>query len=129
MQTLVDGAGKLGLVNLNPTRAADPEILEISVFENQRWWAGSGFTGQLLRAERKPWTNITGAEPLIPKEEMPPPIGYRWSDKEWKLDESGPWMDSILGIAHGGTGRRWLGILGSQMGERAKTKRFPRTYD
>lgn len=29
---------------------------------------------------------------------MPPPIGYRWSDKEWKLDESGPWMDSILGI-------------------------------
>jgi hypothetical protein len=47
MQTLVDVASKLGLVNLNPTRAADPEILEVSVFENQRWWAGSGFTGQV----------------------------------------------------------------------------------
>jgi hypothetical protein len=29
---------------------------------------------------------------------MPPPLGYRWSDKEWQLDESGPWMDSVLGI-------------------------------
>jgi hypothetical protein len=29
---------------------------------------------------------------------MPPPIGFRWADKEWHLDESGPWMDSVLGI-------------------------------
>ncbi|KAI8575716.1 hypothetical protein K450DRAFT_260479 [Umbelopsis ramanniana AG] len=98
IQTLVDAAGKLGLIKANPTFAADPDTLEISIFENQRWWAGSGFTGQLLRAERKPWTNITGAEPLVPKEDMPPPIGFRWTDKEWHLDESGPWMDSVLGI-------------------------------
>lgn len=36
---------------------------------------------------------------------MPPPLGYRWSDKEWQLDESGPWMDSVLGI-----GRKIVGI-------------------
>jgi hypothetical protein len=29
---------------------------------------------------------------------MPPPIGFRWADKEWHLDECGPWMDSVLGI-------------------------------
>jgi hypothetical protein len=47
IQTLVDGAGKLGLIKANLTLAADPDTLEISIFENQRWWAGSGFTGQV----------------------------------------------------------------------------------
>jgi hypothetical protein len=50
IQVMVDVAGGLGLVNKNPTRAADPENLEISIFENQRWWAGSGFTGQVCHA-------------------------------------------------------------------------------
>lgn len=54
--------------------------------------------GQLLRAERKPWTNLTGAEPLVAREDLPPPKGYRWADSEWKLDVTGPWMDSILSI-------------------------------
>ncbi|KAG2179109.1 hypothetical protein INT43_001959 [Umbelopsis isabellina] len=86
IQTLIDIASHFGLVKTNPARAADPKTIEISVFENQRWWAGNGFTGQLLRAERKPWTNLTGAEPLVAKEDLPPPKGYRWLDSEWKLD-------------------------------------------
>jgi hypothetical protein len=47
VQTLIDIAGHFGLVKTNPARAADPKTIEISVFENQRWWAGSGFTGQV----------------------------------------------------------------------------------
>jgi hypothetical protein len=50
IQTLADGAGKLGLIKANPTLAANPDTLEISIFENQRWWAGSGFTGQVCAA-------------------------------------------------------------------------------
>jgi hypothetical protein len=94
------------------------EPIQISVYENQRWWAGSGYTSQvsyfnysicikqlilimkqqLLRSERSNWSNITGQEPLPSKEDMPSPNQYTWADDEWKVDTTGPWADDALEI-------------------------------
>jgi hypothetical protein len=90
----------------------------VSVYENQRWWAGNGYTSQvkkkkkkmgvwrewktniqqLLRSERAGWSNITGLEPLPSKDEMPSPTQYTWADDEWHLDTTGPWIDDALEI-------------------------------
>ncbi|RUS31019.1 integral peroxisomal membrane peroxin-domain-containing protein [Jimgerdemannia flammicorona] len=70
----------------------------VSVFENQRWWAGSGFTPQLLRNERGPWSDISGTRTLPAKEDQPAPAGHAWVDGEWTLDETGPWTDEGTGV-------------------------------
>ncbi|KAI8384830.1 uncharacterized protein BYT42DRAFT_592880 [Radiomyces spectabilis] len=75
---------------------AERKTMEISIYENQRWWAGSGYTPQLLRSERKSWSNITGTEPFPNKDEMPPPPSYEWADDGWKVDTTGPWADDLL---------------------------------
>ncbi|KAG2229219.1 hypothetical protein INT48_001887 [Thamnidium elegans] len=73
--------------------------IQVSVYENQRWWAGNGYTSQLLRSERSGWSNITGLEPLPSKEEMPSPTHYVWADDDqWHLDTTGPWADDALEI-------------------------------
>ncbi|KAI7903322.1 uncharacterized protein BX663DRAFT_508218 [Cokeromyces recurvatus] len=72
--------------------------IEVSVYENQRWWAGTGYTSQLLRSERSAWSNICGSEPLLPKDEMLPPKNYTWEENGWQLDITGPWTDDALGI-------------------------------
>ncbi|KAI8991738.1 hypothetical protein BDF20DRAFT_846156 [Mycotypha africana] len=74
--------------------------MEVSLYENQRWWAGVGYTSQLLRLERSAWSNITGTEPLPTKEDMPPPTNYEWdhNDNGWQLDTTGPWIDEALEI-------------------------------
>ncbi|KAI8976905.1 hypothetical protein BDB01DRAFT_764259 [Pilobolus umbonatus] len=74
--------------------------MDVSVYENQRWWAGHGFTSQLLRSERSGWSNITGLEPLPSYEDMPCPVHYKWADNEWHLDRTGPWIDDVLGIGN-----------------------------
>ncbi|KAI7891014.1 uncharacterized protein EV154DRAFT_233627 [Mucor mucedo] len=75
------------------------EPIQVSLYENQRWWAGTGYTSQLLRSERSAWSNITGLEPLPSKEEMPSPTNYTWQeDDEWHLDTTGPWADDALEI-------------------------------
>ncbi|KAI8332856.1 integral peroxisomal membrane peroxin-domain-containing protein, partial [Chlamydoabsidia padenii] len=80
------------------SRHSSKVSLEVSLYENQRFWAGTGYTSQLLRSERTPWSNITGTEPLPSKDDMPPPSHYQWTDDDWQLDMSGPWTDDILGL-------------------------------
>ncbi|KAI9248459.1 hypothetical protein EDC94DRAFT_349360 [Helicostylum pulchrum] len=76
-----------------------PHPIQVSLYENQRWWAGNGYTSQLLRSERSGWSNITGLEPLPSKEEMPSPTHYVWADDDqWHLDTTGPWADDALEI-------------------------------
>lgn len=72
--------------------------MESSLFENQRWWPGSGFTPQMLRTERGPWSDISGTIPLPTKYEHKPPEGYKWEDDDWKLDKTGPWKQNFLGV-------------------------------
>ncbi|KAG2219202.1 hypothetical protein INT45_013068 [Circinella minor] len=81
--------------------------IEISIYENQRWWAGSGYTSQLLRSERAGWSNLTGSEPLPSKDEMPPPSSYEWGETEWELDITGPWTDEQLGLGWVYSDHRW----------------------
>ncbi|ORZ18037.1 integral peroxisomal membrane peroxin-domain-containing protein [Absidia repens] len=93
LQTVVDIVQHL----LSPQQSSKM-VLEVSMYENQRWWTGTGYTSQLLRSERTPWSNITGTEPLPSKENMPPPSHYQWADDDWQLDMTGPWSDGILGL-------------------------------
>ncbi|CAO3639489.1 unnamed protein product [Mucor hiemalis] len=71
---------------------------ELSLYENQRWWSGSGFIPHMLPEERGLWSNFSGSIELAPKEELPAPAGYHWIEDNWSLDKNGPWMDDNLGI-------------------------------
>ncbi|KAI8643411.1 hypothetical protein BD408DRAFT_414868 [Parasitella parasitica] len=97
VQTAVDIFQK---IKSSKKAAVERKPIHVSVYENQRWWAGTGYTSQLLRSERSAWSNITGLEPLPSKEEMPSPALYTWADDDtdWHLDTTGPWTDDVLEI-------------------------------
>ncbi|KAG2210263.1 hypothetical protein INT47_003248 [Mucor saturninus] len=71
---------------------------ELSLYENQRWWSGSGFIPHMLSDERGLWSDITGDVAYAAKEELPAPKGYHWIQDNWTLDTTGPWMDDTLGL-------------------------------
>ncbi|EPB91412.1 hypothetical protein HMPREF1544_01734 [Mucor circinelloides 1006PhL] len=73
-------------------------VKELSLYENQRWWSGSGFVPHMLPHERGIWSDMSGTIELAPKEELPAPDGYHWIEDNWSLDQNGPWIDEILGI-------------------------------
>lgn len=52
----------------------------------------------MLPNERGIWSDMSGTVELAPKEELPAPEGYHWVEDNWSLDQSGPWIDEILGI-------------------------------
>ena len=52
----------------------------------------------MLEGERNPWSDLSGSIQLQPKEDMAAPKGYRWSQDNWQLDTTGPWIDDVLGI-------------------------------
>ncbi|KAG0174449.1 peroxisome- protein [Apophysomyces sp. BC1015] len=74
------------------------KVQESSLYENQRWWSGCGFAPQMFADERGAWSNMSGSINLPPKEDLPAPNGYRWIEDNWKLDNTGPWVDDVLGI-------------------------------
>jgi hypothetical protein len=37
---------------------------------------------------------------LQPKEELSAPEGYHWIEDNWTLDETGPWVDDVLGLGN-----------------------------
>lgn len=84
--------------SLEETAAEQGKFKEASLYENQRWWPGSGFTPQMLRMERGPWSDISGTIPLPTKYEYKPPAGYKWEDDDWRLDKTGPWKQNFLGV-------------------------------
>ncbi|KAI9289012.1 integral peroxisomal membrane peroxin-domain-containing protein [Umbelopsis sp. AD052] len=84
--------------SLEETAAEHGTFKEASLYENQRWWPGSGFTPQMLRMERGPWSDISGTIPLPTKYEYKPPAGYKWEDDDWTLDKTGPWKQNFLGV-------------------------------
>ena len=80
-------------------------IINVSVFENQRWWVGVGFAPLLLHGERHAWSDETGAIPQPPKEMTQLPAQtetinmsdghkvinhqtWQWVDAEWQLDRT-----------------------------------------
>ncbi|ORY46870.1 hypothetical protein BCR33DRAFT_715283 [Rhizoclosmatium globosum] len=67
-------------------------IVVVTIWENQRWWAGLGWIPHLFRSERAPWSDETGNITRPSKESyaLPPPsngVGsWSWVDLEWTLD-------------------------------------------
>ncbi|KAJ3196090.1 peroxisome- protein [Irineochytrium annulatum] len=79
-------------------RAPEGSVVTVTLFENQRWWAGLGWIPHLLRSERPPWSDETGAIPRPSKEtfELPAndPAGtWAWVDPDWKADLG--WTDQL----------------------------------
>jgi hypothetical protein len=75
--------------------------LEISVYENQRWWPLRGYLHEMMENERSPWSNYSGTVYMPIITEVAPAKGYQWKEtSEWKLDTKGPWVNDYLGIGN-----------------------------
>ncbi|CAG8532285.1 3091_t:CDS:2 [Ambispora gerdemannii] len=73
---------------------SEQDEIIVSVYENQRWWAGTGFGPQLLRSERAPWSSsMAGTTGLPPKDEIVPHEGYEWAGEDWSVDMNNVWED------------------------------------
>lgn len=67
------------------------KTVTVKLYENQRWWAGLGWIPHLLKSERQPWSDDTGAIAKTAKETFPLPSdteqgSWSWADPEWRLD-------------------------------------------
>ncbi|KAJ3240472.1 hypothetical protein HDU81_003613 [Chytriomyces hyalinus] len=60
----------------------------VEVYENQRWWAGPGWSSTMLVEERASWSNEAGTLKLIEKSagNTPPLENHVWLDEDWTLD-------------------------------------------
>ncbi|TPX59554.1 hypothetical protein PhCBS80983_g02436 [Powellomyces hirtus] len=75
-------------------KAGDGSTVTVTLFENQRWWAGLGWIPHLLRSERGPWSDETGQIARTPKDIYEPPQDcgeWLWADADWRLDVG--WSD------------------------------------
>ncbi|KAI8928366.1 integral peroxisomal membrane peroxin-domain-containing protein [Entophlyctis helioformis] len=90
------------------TASTRETVLTVSVFENQRWWAGLGFVPVLLHTERAAWSDVTGDVRMTAKEmyELPAPTTvvisdpvrgdvskrqtWEWLDEDWTVDLAWP---------------------------------------
>ncbi|KAI8823093.1 Peroxin/Dysferlin domain-containing protein [Fimicolochytrium jonesii] len=60
----------------------------VSLFENQRWWAGPGWISHLLAEERAPWSDHSGAMSCPSPDDYTLPHGWTWHDDDWRCDTS-----------------------------------------
>ncbi|KAJ3108366.1 hypothetical protein HDU97_001491 [Phlyctochytrium planicorne] len=72
-------------------KSPEGSVVTVTIYENQRWWAGLGWIPHLLRSERAPWSDDTGAIPRPSKEqfELPandPAGAWTWVDADWRVD-------------------------------------------
>ncbi|KAJ3249375.1 hypothetical protein HDU78_003161 [Chytriomyces hyalinus] len=60
----------------------------VEVYENQRWWAGPGWSSTMLVEERAAWSNEAGTLKLAEKSagNAPPLENHVWLDEDWTLD-------------------------------------------
>ncbi|KAJ3024352.1 hypothetical protein HKX48_000027 [Thoreauomyces humboldtii] len=74
-------------------KAGDGSFVTVTLFENQRWWAGLGWIPHLLRSERGPWSDETGQITRAAKEDfqLPQEGEWQWADDAWRLDVG--WSD------------------------------------
>ncbi|KAJ3204182.1 peroxisome- protein [Dinochytrium kinnereticum] len=65
------------------------------LFENQRWWAGPGWTPHMLKIERPSWSDDSGQVERSSKSDITDPApGWIWTADEWELDLSWASTDS-----------------------------------
>ncbi|KAI8619860.1 integral peroxisomal membrane peroxin-domain-containing protein [Chytriomyces sp. MP71] len=67
-------------------------VVQITIWENQRWWAGLGWIPHLLASERAPWSDASGVRSHAHKDLFVLPASdpvagaWDWMDPEWTLD-------------------------------------------
>ncbi|KAK9723010.1 hypothetical protein K7432_002260 [Basidiobolus ranarum] len=61
------------------------DILDVVLFENQRWWAGLGWVTNMLSSERTSWSDETGEVSMDSKETLQLQRGQKWEDAEWSI--------------------------------------------
>ncbi|KAJ3076077.1 peroxisome- protein [Podochytrium sp. JEL0797] len=71
--------------------AGADSLVHVSLWENQRWWAGLGWIPHLFGSERSPWSDESGniARPHKDVYVLPTDTGvgtWTWIDLEWTLD-------------------------------------------
>ncbi|KAI8366520.1 integral peroxisomal membrane peroxin-domain-containing protein [Blakeslea trispora] len=75
--------------------------VEISLYENQRYYPESGFLAQMLPEEQRGiWSDLSGTRSHPAKELYQAPKGYVWVEEDWILDQTGPWVDDLLCLEH-----------------------------
>jgi hypothetical protein len=79
--------------------------VRVSLYENQRWWAGLGWIPHLLSSERPAWSDESGAVQRPSKDAFPLPADsdspshdgqkgtWAWADADWRLDLSWTTVD------------------------------------
>ncbi|KAJ3090599.1 peroxisome- protein [Quaeritorhiza haematococci] len=69
------------------SRGQSGSTVTVSLFENQRWWAGLGWVPHLLRSERGPWSDESGQIARAPKDlyELPG-ADWEWINPDWELN-------------------------------------------
>ncbi|KAI9256897.1 integral peroxisomal membrane peroxin-domain-containing protein [Sporodiniella umbellata] len=73
----------------------DPALeQQASIFENQVWTPDFGYITDPVC----PWSKLSGFRSWATKSQVKPPPGCRWSQDDWKIDYSGPWIDDELNI-------------------------------
>lgn len=94
-------------------------IIEVSLFENQRWWAGLGFVKALMSGERNCWSDETGTIKQPSKEDFELPADedsfVEWIDQDWVLSQKWAEIDAQgwQYLSNGWTNPRPSRIMGS----------------
>ncbi|KAJ3143227.1 hypothetical protein HK100_000026 [Physocladia obscura] len=88
--SVVDFSGRFGwaVATNRPDSELNGKKVMVEVFENQRWWAGPGWSSTLLEDERASWSDIAGLAKLSEKapDSAPPLLGHIWINDDWILD-------------------------------------------
>ncbi|KAJ3113328.1 peroxisome- protein [Phlyctochytrium bullatum] len=79
-------------------KAPEGSTVTVTLFENQRWWAGLGWIPHLLRSERAPWSDETGSIPRPSKDQFELPANdpagtWTWVDPDWRVDRGWTQVD------------------------------------
>lgn len=61
-------------------------VVTVTLFENQRWWAGAGWIPLLLKTERfSAWSDESGTLSFTHLHDVDAPGSWEWVDPEWSV--------------------------------------------
>jgi hypothetical protein len=63
-------------------------IVQVDLFENQRWWAGAGWVPVLLKTERCAWSDETGTLSFTHIHDVHAPGSWDWVESQWSVSAS-----------------------------------------
>jgi len=97
--------------------AAEFQVVEETLYENQRWIGGGGWSSShLMLLDRPPWSSASGKQRS--KHHAQLPEGWQWDDEDWhidnvRLDEQGWCYGLCFGSAVGTQWVRFVSIPGN----------------